>query len=221
VVVNPTLVTIDPDAFPEGTDIRNSYTGVTLSVVGTDGAITSRPVLARSGSTPTTVPNVFGQPVDTTLPLQFGWHWDENTFGMLRADFDRPTDYVQIDLIYGDDTVSVLRAFDADGNQLVEVKEDGDGRTADAFDTAVISRTEADIAYIIAGGWAAEATVLDNLKFNLFPEPTPLNACDDWSDNTSASAARTGTFENTWLSWTSKADASCDNPFHLYCVEQE
>jgi hypothetical protein len=48
-----------------------------------------------------------------------------------------------------------------------------------------------------------------------------LNACDDWSDNTSASAARTGTFENTWLSWTSKADASCDNSFHLYCVEQE
>lgn len=174
------LVTVEPDAFAIGTNLRTAVEGVTLSVVGTEGAITSRPVLVRSGfdgnlgrNLATTGSMVFGQPIDFSLPLQTGQHWDEGTFGLLRADFDQPTDFVQVDLVYGDDTIALLKAFDADNNLLAEVIESGDGRTADAFDTASISRVVPDIAYVLAGGVSREATFLDNLQFNRTAVPEP------------------------------------------------
>ncbi|MCC7085691.1 MAG: PEP-CTERM sorting domain-containing protein [Pirellulales bacterium] len=179
---NANLVAIEPDDFALGTDIRLAYVaiGVTLSVVDTAGQATSRPVMPVTGfdanlarNVATTGTQLFGQPPDDTLPLKNGQHWDEWTYGLLRADFSLPTDFVSIDLIFGDDTISFLRTYDGIGNLTAEVIAMGDGRDGtspcppfcEKFVTASITRPTADIAFILAGGVNAEATYLDNLVF--------------------------------------------------------
>ncbi len=187
------LVAVEADDFPLGVDMRAAYAayGVILSVVDTAGLITSRLVMPATGydanldkNIATTGTQIFGQPPDDTLPLKNGQHWDERTYGLLRADFSALTDFVSIDLIFGDDTISFLRAFDAAGNLTAEVIGMGDGRDGtspcppfcDKYVTATISRPTADIAYVLAGGVNAEATYLDNLIFRsaVVPEPATL-----------------------------------------------
>jgi len=99
---------------------------------------------------------------------------------MLRADFAQPTNFVQIDIAFGDDDIGILQAFSYSGILLGEVVGSGDGRAADRsnrFFQPSISRTQRDIAYIIAGGKDAEASFLDNLQFDRAPvSAVPLPA---------------------------------------------
>jgi hypothetical protein len=110
---------------------------------------------------------VFGY--SPTLPHATGEGkvWDEDTFGLLRADFKQLADTVEIDLIFDDDDTGVLRAYDACGNLLQTVQASGDGRGPTPDATARIVREEPDIAYITAGGVQAEAHFLDNLLVHL------------------------------------------------------
>lgn len=179
-------VIVEPDDFPIGTDIRTAFPGVTLSVtetgIGPNPTQTTKPVLVLDGfdafvnrNLATTGTSVFGQPANASLPNKTGQHWDEVTYGLLRADFASPTSFVQIDLIFGDDGIGALWAFDSSGNLLESVQAQGDGRGAsspfcppfcDEFVTVSITRGSADIAYIIAGGVGAEGHFLDNLQFS-------------------------------------------------------
>ena len=162
------IVYIEPDDFTDGTNIETAYVGVTLSVEGRPDAevftvdgydVFNNKNIATSGSL------VFGNtPVPSSVPS--GKVWDEATFGLFRADFDYSTNYVQIDLIYDDDDIGGLWAYDSLGNLLESITASGDGRGPVPFTKVSISRQSNDIAYILAGGVNAEALFLDNMQFN-------------------------------------------------------
>ena len=165
---NAAIIHIEPDSFIDGTNIEAAYAGVTLSVEGRPDAavftvdgydVFNNRNIATSGSL------VFGNtPVPSSVPS--GKVWDETTFGLFRADFDYSTNYVQIDLIYDDDDIGGLWAYDSVGNLIESVTASGDGRGSVPFTTVSISRQTNDIAYILAGGVNAEALFLDNMQYN-------------------------------------------------------
>jgi PEP-CTERM motif len=181
------IVIVEPDAFPSGTDLTHVFPGVTLSVDPTN--VVGKPptkIISANGtvggyccnpSPPTTGTQVFGQDPDPFPGLQ---KFNEDEFGMFRADFSSFTDYVQIDMIFDDDDVGILRAFDAGGSLLDFLIVSGAGDQRDGlppYVTGVISRPIPDIAYITVGGLGREGDLLDNMRFNLIeaPEPTTLS----------------------------------------------
>jgi len=176
--VSAAIVNIEPDGFAAGTNIETVFSGVTLSVEGrpdaevlaVDSYYVFNPGAIYERHMATTGTLVFGYtPVGS--PISSGQVWDEDTYGMLRADFDVATDFVSIDLIFDDDDTGVLYAFDSVGNLLDTFMASGDGRGVTPFVTASISRSSADISYILAGGLNAEALFLDNLQVNAVPVP--------------------------------------------------
>ena len=121
---------VEPDDFAAGTNIQNVWSGVTLSVEGRADAevfsIDSYDVnLGRYMATTGTL--VFGNTPVLSSALPTGQIWDEATYGLLRVDFDVKTDFVSIDLIYGDDGTGRLSAYDSDGNLLDSITKQGDG----------------------------------------------------------------------------------------------
>jgi hypothetical protein len=170
------LIRVEPDRFPVGVDIRSAFPGVTLSVpnqpstaivpeVGTSVflgganiATTGEKVFARSpaGDCQISGPAI----VDT------GKTWS-SVCGLLRADFSAKTRFVSIDVIFDDDDIGVLSAFDTAGTLLSQITGAGDGRGPVPFQTLTISRPAADIAYILTGGFAREGSYLDNLRFSV------------------------------------------------------
>ncbi|RDH84488.1 MAG: hypothetical protein DIZ80_03140 [endosymbiont of Galathealinum brachiosum] len=182
---NAAIVSVEPDGFVEGTNIETAYAGVTLSVEGRpDATVIAIDGFSSFNSTniATTGSLVFGYtPPVASLPT--GQDWDQTTFGLLRADFDVQTDFIQIDLIYNDDDVGGLWAYDSFGNLLDSVIAQGDGRGVsssfcppfcDTFTTVSILRETNDIAYILVGGVNAEGLFLDNMQFNAVPVPAAI-----------------------------------------------
>ena len=180
-------IMVEPDNFAVGVDIRSAFPGVTLSVQGEP----STQVIVVDGystfvgkNVATTGTKMFGQsPATESAIPDAEKNWDESTFGLLRADFASPVDYVQIDLIFDDDDTGFLKAFDAGGNLLATFTGQGDGRgTSSPYCppfcspsvTASITRPTADIAYILAGGTGAEGHYLDNLQVHAVPLPSAL-----------------------------------------------
>ena len=169
------LFVVDPDDFAAGSDLTNAFPPLTLTV---EGRPTST-VIARDGfsdfngrNLATTGDNVFGYE-PTLAPVTNGKVWDENTYGRLRVDFrGRSVDWVQIDLIFDDDDIGGLWAFDRDGNLLDSFIGSGDGRGPIPFLTATVEAK--GIAYVLAGGVNLEGHFLDNLKYNVVPEPSTL-----------------------------------------------
>jgi hypothetical protein len=171
-------VDVEPDRFPVGTDLRTAFPGVVLSVVGEpDTEIRSltgfSTFLGRNVATTGT--RVFGQfpgpgPIAPPFELDNSITWSA-LHGNLRADFSALADRVRIDLIFDDDDVGFLNAYDSSGNLLESVIASGDGRGPVPFVTAEISRPDFDIAYIIAGGFASEGGPLDDLQVRMVPEP--------------------------------------------------
>lgn len=168
-------VTVEPDAVAAGAPLASTFLpNVALSIVGR-----SADVIAIDGfsafngrNVATTGTNVFGQsPVGS--PVATGQVWDEVNYGLLRADFASTVSYVAVDLIFDDDDSGFLRAFASDGSLLSEVIASGDGRSTFATARAFIYRPETDIAYVLAGGIAAEGIFLDNLVA-VVPEPSTI-----------------------------------------------
>lgn len=169
-------VSFEPDDYLLGADLRNAVPGVILSVEGEPGTIVISDFFEETNPAWPTVPFnfattgilVFGQ--DPSVgPLGGQPVWDQDNHGMLRADFAHPTNFVQIDVAFGDDDIGILQAFSYSGILLDEVIGSGDGRAADPSDRFFqpsILRAQNDIAYILAGGKDAEALFLDNLQFN-------------------------------------------------------
>jgi hypothetical protein len=165
-------ILVEPDLLPQGTNIRNAFPGVTLSVQGKPNS----EVFAVSdyfNAHATTGSLVFGQIPEPSISVPKGW--DEN-LGLLRAEFSSPANYVQIDLIFDDDDIASLWAFSSGGDLLAAFTAAGDGRNPVRFATANITRPGFDIAYVLAGGNVAEAVLLDNLQVRVsdVPEPNTL-----------------------------------------------
>ncbi len=163
---------VEPDDFTIGTVIDNRFPGVTLSV---DGHPASNVQVLDGFSTfngkniATTGTSVFGSlPVFPTPSSPQAWAEGE---GLLRADFHVWATSVSIDLIFTDDDVGVLRAYNLAGDLLEEVSLSGDGRP-DAlpdYATAIILRPVGDIAYVTAGSPAGsgDSIFLDNLTVSI------------------------------------------------------
>jgi hypothetical protein len=168
------VMTVEPDSYALGSLIGNAYPGVTLSVDGkpaSDVQVLDGFSAFNGSNLATTGTSVFGQsPIHSSLVPQ---GWDEFN-GLLRADFDNSTDFVEVDIIFDDDDFGRLRAFDSGGALLESIFVSGDGRNPIGFATATISRSTNDIAYVLVGGDLGEAVFLDNLKFNHIPDPTPV-----------------------------------------------
>jgi hypothetical protein len=157
------LVSIDADAFADGADISNVSSYVALSAVYSAGGLDGK-VYAHTDPLVSTGDKVFAN----NLSAQ----WLNKSSGgyALRVDFTTLTDYAAIDFI-GDGGLDygTMDAYNSAGKWIA-----GDmaflnfGQTY----TAQVLRTDADIAYIIAGGMGAlDSTVhLDHLVFGI-PEP--------------------------------------------------
>lgn len=111
------ILNVDSDAYAEGTDIRNGYAGITLTILDE----TSTAVFARSGYSGFVKRNIaitgtlgFGQPLGPgTAEFDNEKLFDEVNFGLLRADSASFVSFVSIDLLFDDDDIGLLRAFDS------------------------------------------------------------------------------------------------------------
>jgi hypothetical protein len=166
---------IDADSFPVGTNIGNQFAGVTLSAVGTgftgnDGAIyaidpsnQNEPFNASTGTL------VFGTN-DSLFPHLFR----EQSFLLLRADFNFPVNNISIDFIGNDmgGDIGVLKAFDI--NDIII----GQASTASLFANQIQTLTFMNIpnvAYIFAMGDSSASSIgIDNLKVSAVPEPATM-----------------------------------------------
>jgi hypothetical protein len=178
--VQATTVTIDPDTFPDGSDISNAFDGVTLSSIGSyngPGAPLDGHVYALTSDFASTGTNVFGNNLPGTTiddtPGSRLWYQSSDLAQAyrLRVDFDNPANYVSIDFISnnGNDQ-GILEAYDSMGNLLSSVIAVSSG----APHGAEIIWPSFDIAYVIASGTGGEALCLDNLQANVVPEPATV-----------------------------------------------
>lgn len=175
-LASATAIVAEPDSFPQGTDLRSSFSGITLSVQGKPGVSVSSvdgfsPFNGRNLATTGT--RVFGQIPIASTEVPQGW---DHGLGLLRADFAGPTNFVQVDLIFDDNDDAALWAFDSTGALLASFTASGDGRGPTPFVTAAISRVTPDIAYVLAGGVGGEAIFLDNLQAHISAVPEPDTA---------------------------------------------
>ena len=167
---NADSIYAEPDMANAGADIRSAFPGVSLST----SSLTNAEVRAIDGysrynnkNVATTGSLVFGRSVGTQNPNQV---WAES-IGLLRADFLFPADRVQIDLIFVDDDIGAIWAFDANSNLLNKTTAAGDGRTSLSSRTLAVSRTHPDIAYVLIGGVGDDAILLDNLQVRFPDQP--------------------------------------------------
>ena len=146
---------LEPDNFAQGTPLNDVVPGVTVSYSYSPGSS----VLANFGFA-------------STGSLSFGLF---DSFYRLRADFATPTDTVSIDAIgYDGFDVGRLEAYDINGFFLAAYETVGLG--AGQFETMTITRPQADIAFVLAGGVGGEITGLDNLQFGLSERSTVTDA---------------------------------------------
>ncbi len=173
---NAANVAVEPDNFAEGTNLSSVFSGVVLSVQGKQGVEVRATSDYWNKHYATTGQLVFAQSPSPSATVPLGW---DESLGLLRADFLGAVDRVAIDLIFDDDDVAALWAFDASNNLLERFDAIGDGHGNGAGPPVVratIFRPQGDISYVLAGGVGAEATLLDNMEvhFAAVPEPATL-----------------------------------------------
>ena len=163
-------ITADADDFVSGTNISNSYTGLTLSFTGTtisgvnDGIIysvnQSGALVASTGS------RVFGTS-DITYPNLFGG----TTTSIFRVDFDAAMFTVSLDAL-SDDASDFARfsAYTA-GNVLIDMYTTGIITSGHA-ETMTVSG--GNIAYVLAEGISPDAVGFDNLRADTIPIPAAV-----------------------------------------------
>src|SRR5262245_21260074 len=100
------LINVEPDLFPSGTDIRNTFAGVTLSVNGQPLAPVFSGVEGGCGGVcASTGTQVFGPGTG---------HW-QFALAEFRADFASPTDFVSIDFVGVDNGSVKAEIYDLNG----------------------------------------------------------------------------------------------------------
>jgi len=168
-MANAILITVDPDDFTDGTDISNAFSGITLSaIVGGFNVITTTSVFSQASSLASTGTQVFGHDgvfVET---------WAEGLVADLRIDFIQATDFVSLDIIANNGfDPGFLQAYDSSGILLDSFTTLGNLGSGTP-ETATVSTSSANIAYIIASGTSGNDVALDNLTYNsAAPVPEP------------------------------------------------
>ncbi len=146
---------VEPDSFTQATVLNSINELAVLSAIGS--SISNQDVTALAQDYVST----------GTLGLSSSWNgglWNTGN-AELRVDFALPTDEVRIDFISDDSSdFGHMRAYDSSSNLLEEyVTQDlGTG----IVETMTISRTNPDIAYILASGKDGQFGYLDNLRFS-------------------------------------------------------
>lgn len=145
---------LEPDDYVSGTVLTDIIPGVTLTVQGLAGTVTSLSSTRRS-----TGSRSFGMGSGAE---DFLW---ASTYQWLRVEFANPVDMVSIDAIAKDSfsrTWAVLQAYDAQGKQLAVVDTNG-GAGQNSVRTLAVSRARPEIKYFIASGLGLYSAGLDNL----------------------------------------------------------
>jgi len=175
------LVTVDPDAFADGTNITNAFPGVTLqtyeiwSPAYGDVYAVDASTVAMRGVVPlqaSTGQNVF----NLRPPAQFPRSVGDLDF---RVDFQEPTNFVSLDFIgsntgFDEDEIGIgeMSAYDSSDVQLAIVTTAlAGGLKFNIVETLTISRPTRDIAYTLARRRDDNAVAVDHLVFNDVPEP--------------------------------------------------
>lgn len=159
----------DPDSFAPGTDISDSFFGVSLSTAGGGSIYSAGPCTnASTGSNafgPSTYCNSwYGLDDGVPLPDPYANNHDSENY-VFRADFPYSARFVSIDIIPDDSNdPHAAGIYDAAGNLLDSViipSPNSSGVTT----TITFDRPSADIAFLIAGGIAGQTSDIDNLIF--------------------------------------------------------
>jgi hypothetical protein len=166
-------IVVDPDSYAAGTDISNGFAGVSLSLYDPPGASGLPPVGSSIFSRETSIP-VAG---NRTFSFRTNDGDLRPIFVLflegLRADFSTAVGFVSIDFITDDSfDPGTLQAFDLNGNLLEEAFTPG-AVPFGGVETATISRSQNDIAYILAGGSGTQGVYLDNLQFEVLAVSPP------------------------------------------------
>lgn len=154
----PLLTSFEPDDYAANAPLNSVLPAASLSALGfgTDGS-----VAALNSSLRSTGNRVFG--VYDSLTESWAQTWDSSN-RRLRARFTSAVNQVSLDVI-GDSANDYgrLEAYDANDNLLARFTTSV--LTAGQVVTMSIERPTADIAYVIAEGFAGSDVLLDNLKF--------------------------------------------------------
>jgi Zn-dependent metalloprotease len=147
---------VDPDSEADESILDAAYPGVILSNSAPGGG--SIYSADATGFTPPTGTQVFAPGPNSPSGFRDG----DLEF---RADFVEPVLQVSIDVGSDDASdVGFLRAFDSQGNLLEEVVSSA--LASGESETLTITRSTAEIAYIIAAGEGTDITPLDNFFFD-------------------------------------------------------
>jgi len=175
------LVTVDADAYPAGTDISNSFQGITLSVEGT--FLNSNSIFSFEPSndpgerhTPTTGSRMFGvQRLDPPSPPYLSAAFLPEDGGgphYFVVNFAQATNFVALDYErirkFGGLSVGILRAYDSNGTL---VDNDSTGFLYDFGEFRTLSVSGAGIRRVVGlcyDGWAG---AFDNMQYESVPEP--------------------------------------------------
>lgn len=164
---------IDADGFDDGTDISNSFAGVTLSTNGNS-------VIALDSSSASTGTSVFGRSgllfnsSQFTLDPEVGLRTAAQI--PLTATFDEATGAVSIDVIgqSGRGPTGTLAAFDGSGNELGRATSAA--LAAGEVETISVSDPDGQIFSVSFGSTDAFGLTADNLRTGVdaIPEPASL-----------------------------------------------
>ena len=175
-------VNVEPDDFPNGTNISNAFPGVTLSdITGGGGAV--NPVLSLTSPVASTGTRVFGRFDQQTS-------WGNGSWDFLRIDITGATSSASLDFIADDsDSNPVLAAYNSAGILLTSSTLPGTFAvgtvvplTVSAPNIATVLAlgdpppgsfgTIAQITAITSGG--PNNWVVDNFRYERVPEPATI-----------------------------------------------
>jgi hypothetical protein len=145
--VEPGPAGVEPDNYAVGTALTGVVPGITLSTVGDPG-----PVTADQSPFTSTGSQVFGN--------SGGYYWSDTVF--LRADFATPVSSVSLDLVPDDNyDPGFLKAYNSAGTLLQDLETLQPPYPG--FLTMTITRSTADIAYVVAGAQNGQMILFDHL----------------------------------------------------------
>ncbi len=149
---------IEPDSLPDGILAAGFNPQLVINSVGTD----SDGRVGVFADTGTSTGNKNFQ-VYSKAGQSFTSLWTSQT-RRFQANFSAPTNAVQIDAVAPvNSSVARLEAYSAAGVLLQRVTSQS--LASGQVETLSITRSQADIAYIIVGGHASKSIKLDNLRF--------------------------------------------------------
>ncbi|MCB1849540.1 MAG: thrombospondin type 3 repeat-containing protein [Gammaproteobacteria bacterium] len=205
-----TIIAVEPDNYPVGEVLNNKVSGVELSVATGGGVIQiNDQVEAYQGSYAATGQKVLGRHIAAFMADDNWFLTELAVHSVLRADFEPPVAHVSIDAVRKDASGNraAVQAYD-DSGTLLDTAVIGMA-TVGSFATATISRPQADIAYILAGGYPIVSAppynivALDLLQFSQDSsidsmiisalEYFPLHSGDQWLNRIDGNSSVTET----------------------------